>query len=418
MFVNRTDKRKQKVSKMAVGEFDSIYSVVKKVSDDIVQYKKDLVEKVSRELVDEKTLIKAVEQLIIEKNYKLPSTSTQDLIKEVIDYIFGYGILQPFLDDEDCNGIFINRFDNIWVQKGNQRFQIDVSFGSKDNLLDFISKTVNKCGAVLNHDNAMTRFTDKKSKIRFTVAIEPIAYLSPWMVMRKHKEDHYDMKDLIYLGMLTEDMSEFMIKAQYANVIISGKGGSGKTTFLRAWLQEHIDSMRIMIMEESEELLLTHPNALHNIVKKKRRGEQYDLAKLADIGQLSTIDKYVFGEIRGEEAMVFFEGAFNGNITANTTHAYSGRGAIDKMMLNMKKSGTSLDREDLLRMLHSSVDLIVHMDKFRVREIVEVLDYDSKERFHTLYEFRADEVHNTYMIGQFVKKSDVYSPSLQDKLYR
>jgi len=44
----------------------------------------------------------------------------------------------------------------------------------------------------------------------------------------------------------------------------------------------------------------------------------------------------------------------------------------------MKKSGTNLPGEDLMEMLYESINLIIHMDSFVVREIVEIVSLPRK----------------------------------------
>ncbi len=419
MFTNPLEMiEKRKIEELDISnEGLTQFDVLRRINSELLKTHKSLVQRVTEKSVSIETLHTAVEKIIRINNFSVPGLSMEELKKSVLDHIFKYGLIQKYLDDPECNGVFINGPNNIWVQIGSKRVQTGIRFGNKENLLDYIQLVVNSCEATLNKDEAISRFVDPVNKIRFVAAIEPVAYMNPWVVFRKHRDEAFKLNELVHLGMLTSEMADYLKSLQNANIIFTGKGAAGKTTLMRALLEENDSSIRIMPIEESEELHLNHPNAVSCLVKRNKHGHIINMQEIVDHGQMSTIDKYVFGEIRGSESMVFFDGAFNGNITWCTGHALSARKAPLKMMINMKKSGTTLDRITLLEMLHESLDVIVHMDRFRAAEIVEVLPYNQQESpFNTLYRFEASSKMQTFMEGEFVKVGEIMQDELKDKV--
>ena len=51
------------------------------------------------------------------KNVSIPNISRKDLIKKIMDEIFGYSILQKYIEDPDVNDIMVNDYDCIYIRK-------------------------------------------------------------------------------------------------------------------------------------------------------------------------------------------------------------------------------------------------------------------------------------------------------------
>lgn len=297
--------------------------------------------------------------------------------------------------------------------------RVEVNFGTVENLNDYLRRIVNACGATINKDEAVAVFTDDKNEKRIVMAMAPVAHISPWAVIRNHKDKAYSLDELIEIGMMNQEIADFLRSLENCNFAISGRGASGKTTSFRALLEENEETMRIMVNEDNAELRLKHPNAVQNIVKRNKKGHVYGLQALTEMGLMASIHKYVFGEIKGSEAMAFFQGAFNGNISQLTAHSDRASRLTDKLMINMRQSETSLEKDDLLYMIHESLDVIVHMDRFRVVEVVEVLPYDKNKKkedlFNTLYKFDVTSRTTTFIEGSFRKINDLISDEIKAK---
>lgn len=404
MIINRIEERakvKQWEEKEEV--FKSTYEVIERIALETIKEHKDLISEITLSRAPKTALEPAIIKIMNRRNYKVVDISRKDLVKDVMDHILGYGLLQLYLDREDCSGIFGNGPDNIWAKIGNQVIKTDINFGTVENMKSYIRTTIQaNLKGELNEDKALAKLEDPINKLRIICAIEPIAHISPTFVIRKHKGEAFTIRDLIDMGMLTEELADDLIRygRAGANIIFCGRGGSGKTTIMRALLEEMFSELRILAMEENAELYLKHPNAIQFLVKRNSRGEVYGIEELSDMGLLMTIDMYVFGEIRGAEAMSFYNGAFAGNICWSTGHSGSARKILRKMMINMKMSGTNLSDEILMDMLYESVNIIVFMDRFTVSEVVEVVaEGKGNQKYNTLWKFQTTRSHTTFMEG-------------------
>lgn len=108
------------------------------------------------------------------------------------------------------------------------------------------------------------------------------------------------------------------------NYLISGATGSGKTSLLAAMLAEVPGSERIVVVEDTAELMPTHPHVLH------LQGRQGNIegAGRVDMGQLvrETLrmrpDRLIVGECRGAELGDFLTAMNTGHQGAgDTVHA-------------------------------------------------------------------------------------------------
>ncbi len=412
MIVNRLEERSKTSIEESVKVFNSTYEVIEKTATEVIQKHKELISDITLSKVSKQALEPVIIKIMNKRNYKVEGTTRQELIKAVMDHILGYGPLQPYLDMEECSGIFGNSPDSIWAKIGNKMIKTNINFGTVENMRAYIRTTIQaNLKGELNEDKALAKFEDPINKLRIVCAIEPVSHLSPTFVFRKHKKEAFSLTDLIEMGMLTVELAEELKRYTHAgaNFIFCGRGGSGKTTLMRALLEEIDPQLRMLVMEEHPELQLKHPNAVQYLVKRNTKGEVYGIEEISDMGLLMTIDMYVFGEIRDAEAMSFYNGAYAGNISWSTGHAGSARKILKKMVINMKKSGCDLSDESLLNMLYESINIIIFMDKFTIGEVVEVVEEGKiEEKYNTLWKkenHQIEKIKSTDMLSKLKEKN-------------
>ncbi len=153
--------------------------------------------------------------------------------------------------------------------------------------------------------------------------------------------------------------------AARATILISGGTSSGKTTFLNALLREVSANERIIVVEDTPEIRLHHPNALGLIAVKGELGE----ARLStnDLLQASLRmrpDRIVLGELRGEEAVSFLRAINTGHPGSfSTIHANAPQGALDQLALMVMQTGLGLSRSETIDYARSVIDVVVQLDR-------------------------------------------------------
>lgn len=417
MIIDRISERAKIKRNDEKNTYISTYEVIEKITNEMVINEKDLINDVTLKNIPEYALESKIVNIINKHNYKVENKNRIELLKDVKDNIFGYGLAEKYLRIKDCNGFFINGPDNVWVQIGKYRERIDESFGNPKNVESFIRSISAKLGGEINENKPLAKFYDKDRKLRIVACIDPVSHISPTVVFRKHRDENFTMEDLIDLGMLSKELAHDLINYNIAgaNIIIAGKGGSGKTTLARALTEVLPKETRILTMEEQPEFFLKHPGALQRIVKRNDKGHITGLAELTDMGLLETIDRYIFGEIRGSEALYLFKGALSGNVTMSTTHSSGSEDVVDMLSINMQMSGTEIPDHTLKHILYKSINIIIYMDSFVVKDVVEVVN-ESDNKYNKIWSFDVTEKHTTFIEGEHKKIGNIKSKEMKNKL--
>lgn len=160
------------------------------------------------------------------------------------------------------------------------------------------------------------------------------------------------------------------------NILISGGTSSGKTTFLNALLREIPPQERLILIEDTAELDLTHDNAVGLLAARSELSETALSAEDLLIAALRMRpDRIILGELRGKEAYTFLRTVNTGHPGSMTTiHADSPMRAIEQLALLVLQSGAQLRWDDVLHYVRSSIDVFVQLErsggKRRVSEVM------------------------------------------------
>lgn len=160
------------------------------------------------------------------------------------------------------------------------------------------------------------------------------------------------------------------------NILVSGGTSTGKTTFLNALIHEIPPHERLILIEDTPELKLTHANAVGLVAVKGEQGEaRVTPDDLLQASLRMRPDRIILGELRGGEAYTFLRAVNTGHPGSLTTlHADSPQGAIEQLALIILQSGRQLRREDIVHYVTSVIDIFVQLErvdgKRRVSQIV------------------------------------------------
>lgn len=147
------------------------------------------------------------------------------------------------------------------------------------------------------------------------------------------------------------------------SILISGGTATGKTTLLNALLKEAPNDERIVLIEDTPEIQLTHPNAVGLVAVRGRLGEaSVSAADLLEAALRLRPDRIIMGEIRGVEALSFLRAVNTGHPGSITTiHASSPDGAIEQLALIAAQAGTDLGRDELKAYMRSVLDIVIQL---------------------------------------------------------
>lgn len=150
------------------------------------------------------------------------------------------------------------------------------------------------------------------------------------------------------------------------NIVIAGGTGSGKTTFMKALMEGIPRHQRIITIEDVSELFLPHhPNRVHLFYPSEAQpSDPVTSAKLLKSCLRMKPDRIMLAELRGAETFDFINvnaSGHGGSITS--CHADSCAMAFERlaMMAMENPRGQALPYDVLMRLLHQTIDIVVHV---------------------------------------------------------
>lgn len=308
-----------------------------------------------------------------------------ELIRKVLDFMFGYGELQSYIDDEDISDIDGTRYDQFVIKKAGVRYKIPVDFGSEKVFDTYCKLVAIRNRGILNENDSHCRVTDEARRLRINVSIKPRNVAGPAISIRKHRKASYGPEDLQRLGMLTAEQTALLsrLAAGEASILFCGKGAAGKTTLMRAFINALPEMERVLVVESDAEIYPDKPYCIEQRIKKQNEGGRtVTLKDLVKDGLTMSLDTYCVGEITGDEAWEFVKASYTGHRGLATTHAESAEEAFGRLLTLSKGAGIGESEKTIKEMLAKSIDYIFYLKDFKLVRILETLGYNSlKDEF-------------------------------------
>ena len=172
----------------------------------------------------------------IEHYYQYDGRERDELLECFEQYVFGYSVLSPLIDDAEISDIRVISYDNLRVKRAGVRMDAGVVFGSEKEYRQFIDYVATKNGVNISNMNAIQRFTDHDSHpdfiLRFTISMPLVnTYDQPYLCIRKVPRDFPLLKKLVEKGMLDMETARLLaLRFRKGSTLICGGNSSGKTT--------------------------------------------------------------------------------------------------------------------------------------------------------------------------------------------
>ena len=222
-------------------------------------------------------------------------------------------------------------------------------------------------------------------KARFHCLKPPVCEF-PAVTIAKQSTTLNTINSLIASGSINKVIAGIVqsIMRHRRTIVFSGGTGAGKTTFLQACAKLINKRERIIICEDTPELIFdTIPNTVNLMSYPKQPGknenEQASLSWVVQQTARMRTDRIIIGETRGAEFADFITAAnsgFDGSMT--TLHANNPRMALNKMASFMKRAPgnaytpMSVINSDISSAVNYIIQLGVYNNKYRLMQIDEV----------------------------------------------
>lgn len=355
-------------------KYNGLYAVYDKkediyeLQDELAKDLSTLIARVGKSQVSKNVLQKEIEKRCAENAKIKNPLATASLI---MNNIYGYGWLQKYIEDPEITDIDILSYDSIMIRKEGEYFFIPSSFEDEEQLSRFLKYVVIRNGGTINEAKPYCRIADHVYKLRINACIEPRNATGASLTIRKHREKTITLEELRKSGMFDEEKEASIRKAcrEGKNILICGKGASGKTTLLRAIIDIAGEMERILICEKDAEIFPERKNCIVQRISKRVSGEDvYDLNTMIEEGLTMSLDTYCIGEITGKEAWPLVKAGYSDHRTLATIHAQSAVDALDRMLM-LCMDDNRLSEKKVTEMIRKSIDMVIYMKNFKISEL-------------------------------------------------
>ncbi|MGW5355264.1 CpaF family protein [Streptomyces sp. NPDC004031] len=301
------------------------------------------------------------------------------LAAAVFDLQFRAGRLQRHLDNPEVENIFINGFDQVWLDfTDGRRVRVEPVADSDEELRELLRDLARRTPGQAERNLSTAdpflalRLADG-SRLQAIIDVTPGTFVT----IRRHSMRDAVLDDLVTRGTLDTTLVEFLracIRAQ-KNIMVVGGQEAGKTTLMRALLREIPAGERFATLETEYELF-AHENGYHQQVvpmeARESNGERIDGHGAGEISLMDlmyralrmSLARIVVGEVRGPEIVAMLSAMTNGSGgNLCTMHANEAAVVFDRIAELYLTHQANMSQELAYRQAANGLDFVVFISK-------------------------------------------------------
>jgi archaeal flagellar protein FlaI len=288
----------------------------------------------------EEYLKEKIKETVKKYRIKIQPEAIDKLTYYIIRDFVGYGKIDPLMRDhliEDISADGVNVPIYIW-HRLHESLPTNITFTNAQQLDSFIVRLAYLAGKNISlAAPILDASLPEGSRIQLTYGKE-ITRRGSTFTIRRFKADPLTISDLISFNTISAEMAAYLwyVIENRASVLVAGGVACGKTTILNCLSMFIKPEMKIVSVEDTQELNLAHENWIPSVVRSDFKGEDkhnntitlFDLLKAA---MRQRPDYIIVGEVRGEEAYTLFQAMATGHLGMCTFHAESVDAVINRL---------------------------------------------------------------------------------------
>lgn len=297
-----------------------------------------------------------------------PNHPQPPVVPEAAARMTSYEVLGPlaeYAESGPVTDLFVNGEAGLWIDRGAGAEPEPGWAASEAEVRQLAVKLIARGG---RHIDEATPAVDVRvgRGIRVHAVLPPISATGTLISIRIPRPGGFSLAALARAGMFGPAHERLLREAvaDRRNLLVTGAGGTGKTTLLAALLGEAPPRERIVVIEDVAELALAHPHAVH------LEARQPNLEGSGRVG-LDTLlrealrmrpDRLVVGECRGAELRELLAALNTGHDGgAGTLHANS----VDDVPARLEALGSvaGMSADAVARQAVSAFDLVLHLER-------------------------------------------------------
>jgi Flp pilus assembly CpaF family ATPase len=355
-------------------------------------------------------------QTLLASGQQAPTPAEEEaLVDAILARMFGAGRLQQMLEDPalaDMTDLDINGCDEVFATFTDGRKQRLPSVAETDDeLVELVQTLASYVGRNPRPwDAASPQLNLRLSDASRLAATHPSLSGRPVVSVRRSLHPRVFLDDLIRFGSVSPELAAFLRAAVQArfNLIIAGGTRAGKTTLLRALVNEIDRTERLIICEDSLEIgLRAHLDLHENVVEMESRLPNSEGVGAVTLAQLvrhtlrMNPDRVIVGEVRGPEALVMLSAMTQGNDgSMSTIHARYARQVFERLATLAASAGDGMDLVTSRVLISQAIDFVIYCDQVRtgprtrqrvVSTVLEVTGFDGVVQANEVFRLAGTE---------------------------
>lgn len=323
----------------------------------------------------------ALRRVLAERRIAFRPDQARRTARSIADELAGLGPIGPLLRDPSISEVMINPPGAVYVEREGRIERTTVAFTGEADVRHLIERVISPLGL---RADASSPWVDARlpDGSRFHAVLPPIALGGPVVTIRKFAAALWTLRDLAAMGSVDEALAVRLASAvrDRENVLVSGGGGTGKTTLLGVLARMIASEERVVTIEDAAELRLgqRHVVSLETRPPNVEGRGEVTLRDLVRCAMRMRADRIVVGEVRGAEALDMLQALTSGhNGSMATVHADAPAEALMRLETMALMAAPGLHVTAARRQVAAAFDLVVHLERHadgarRVSEIAEV----------------------------------------------
>jgi flagellar protein FlaI len=266
--------------------------------------------------------------------------ATDKLSYYIIRDFIGYGKIDPLMKDhliEDISADGVNIPIYVW-HRVYESLPTNIIFKDEAELNSFTIRMAYLSGKNISIASPILDASlPDGSRIQLTYGNE-ITRRGSTFTIRRFRVDPLTVSDLIMFRTISSEMAAYLwyVVENRASILVAGGVASGKTTMLNCLSMFIKPEMKVVSVEDTQELNLPHENWIPSVVRlgfghEDKRGGTITLFDLLKAAVRQRPDYIIVGEVRGEEAYTLFQAMATGHLGMCTMHAESVEAVVNRL---------------------------------------------------------------------------------------
>lgn len=323
----------------------------------------------------------------------------------------GFGKIDGIMRDENIEDVSCDGTNSpvfVWHRKY-ESIPSNVTFETPQELENFVFKLAYLCGRHISIAQPIldgTLSDGSRAQVTYGTEVTP---KGSTFTIRKFKKTPLTIIDLIIYKALSPEIAAyywFLIENRHS-VMIGGDIGGGKTSMLNAISLFIRPTLKIVSIEDTQEIRLPHQN-WEMMVTRQGLGTGAGAVGESGIGSISMFDLLraalrqrpdfiIVGEIRGEEAYALFQAMATGHLGLTTIHAENVQGVLHRLTTKpMNIPSTQVENLNAISIVRRLV--VNNVSLRRTISVSEMVGWDREKNDFTIQEiFRWDIEKDIYV---------------------